>query len=89
MGDAVVVDPSFFSQHRRTVLGVRPSHDVPVHDESAVGTASLGEVMVVLSTREALPFREGKEICDTDVEVLHPRGFRGWIWETYLARVEE
>ena len=85
VGDFVVVDPSYFQRYRRTCLGLRPSPDVLVHDDSSPGLAYPGDAMLVLRIEDITPIRYGDKLVKSDICVLHPHGFMGWIFESNLV----
>ena len=88
VGDVVRVDPSFFEKYKRKYLGLRPSPDVQIHDETSPGLASPDDLLLVIGLTEILPHRVGGRLVYYDIHVLHPRGFTGWIYENNLIVVQ-
>ena len=85
VGDFVIVDPSFFKHFGRTCIGLRPSPDVLVHDDSSPGLAYPRDTMLVIRVEDITPSRREGRLERTDICVLHPRGFIGWIFESNLV----
>jgi hypothetical protein len=85
VGDMVIVAPSFFEGYHRTCLGLRPSPDVLVHDETSPGLAYPGDTMLVIRVEDTTPTRCAGQLVRADICVLHPRGFTGWIFEPNLV----
>ena len=87
-GMMVQVPDEYFSSLHRTCLGLRPSIDVQVHDDSSPGLVYPHEHMIVLSTLETLAARYKGKLYVTDVCVMTSSGTVGWIYDYNLEEVQ-
>lgn len=87
-GDLVKVSETFFVTNRRMYIGLRPTYEITVHDESSPGLASQNDIMTVLAIVDVTPYRALTCIYHNDIHVLHPSGFTGYIYENILERVQ-
>ena len=87
-GMMVQVPDEYFSSLHRTCLGLRPSADVWVHDDSSPGLVYPHDHMIVLSTHETLAARHNGQLYITDVCVATLDGLIGWIYDYNLEEVK-
>lgn len=87
-GDMVRVPHEFFTRYVRSYLGLRPSPDSPVHDETSPGLVGRDDIMIVLSTTEVPPHRWETILGTTDVRVVTSTGTTGWIFDYNLEVVK-
>lgn len=89
VGLLVVVNRSFYVQLKRTALGLRPSPDVTVHDDSSPGLVFPEDILLVLRVCDDIVPHRHNEMCTADIMVLTPRATVGWIYDNLLRRVDD